>query len=135
LEDPILPPVITRAEPMQRIAAALIDAFIISICSFILYIFPYGHYMAYTLQMVYWLTRDALPFLDGKSIGKKLIGLRVVRDHDFTPITDDYGASLIRMVTLFIPLFQIIDALMIFSQDRKRFGDRWAKTIVIIDKN
>jgi uncharacterized RDD family membrane protein YckC len=125
---------VIKAEPLPRIVAAFIDGIIISILSFMLYVFPYGDYIAYSIQLAYWLTRDALPFLKGKSIGKKLIGLRVVREKDLTPITDDYGASLVRMVPLFVPLFQIIDALMIFSQDRKRFGDRWAKTIVIIDK-
>jgi uncharacterized RDD family membrane protein YckC len=134
LEDHSIPPSVSKAEPLPRIAAALIDGILINIITFLFYVFPYGDYIAYSLQLLFWLTRDALPFLDGKSLGKKLIGLRVVRESDLSPITDDYGTSLVRMVPLFIPLFQIIDALMVFSHDRRRFGDRWAKTVVIADR-
>jgi uncharacterized RDD family membrane protein YckC len=125
---------IKRAEPLQRIAAVIIDGILINLLSVLLFILPFGDYLIFTFQLLYWLVRDALPFWGGKSMGKKLIGIRVVREGDSSPITDDYGTSLVRNVPLFIPLFQIIDALMVFSEDRKRFGDRWAKTLVIIDK-
>jgi uncharacterized RDD family membrane protein YckC len=83
--------------------------------------------------IVYGLTKDALPFLEGQSIGKKAMKIRVLRDADETPITNDYGAAIIRVIPGWIPLFNIVDALMVFSSDRKRFGDQWAKTKVVVD--
>ncbi len=85
--------------------------------------------------MGYMFTRDALPevsgFLGGQSIGKKLMNIKVIREDTGASIVGDYGAAIIRQVSLVIPFFNIVDALMVFSSDKKRFGDKWAKTIVV----
>jgi uncharacterized RDD family membrane protein YckC len=129
-----LPSEFSKADPMQRLAAGIIDLIIIGMAASLLSFIPYSNYFFNPLMVAYFLLRDSLPFLEGRSIGKTLIGLRVVKETDYTRITDDYGLGIIRNVLFFIPLIGIIDAFMIFSQERKRFGDRWAKTIVVLDK-
>jgi uncharacterized RDD family membrane protein YckC len=134
MENPdTIPPQFVKAEPMQRLAAGVIDLIVMSVAASIINFLPYSYYFYNPIMIAYFLLRDTLPFLDGKSIGKNLIGIRVVREEDFSKITDDYGTGIIRNVLFFLPLVNIIDAFMIFSKDRKRFGDRWAKTIVVMD--
>ncbi len=111
------------ASPMDRFVAALIDGVLISVAGAI----PFG----FLIGIAYMLTKDALPFLEGQSVGKKLMKLRVVDDETGAAITNDYGKAVIRALSLMIPLFNIVDALMVFGDDRKRFGDKWAKTKVI----
>lgn len=73
----------------------------------------------------------------GQSIGKRLIGIRIVRS-DGSPVEFVHGvlirswalglAQVIPIIGGFIP---IIDALMIFSEDRRCLHDRLADTIVV----
>jgi hypothetical protein len=39
--------------------------------------------------------------------------------------------SILRQISLCIPLFNLVDALMVFSEERRRFGDKWANTRVV----
>jgi uncharacterized RDD family membrane protein YckC len=135
MENKDIPGQFTKAEPMQRLAAGIIDLIVIGVATSTASFIPFIYYFSNPLLIAYFLLRDTLPLLDGKSIGKNLIGLRVVREADLSKITDDYGLGIIRNVLFFVPIANIIDACMIFSKDRKRFGDRWAKTIVIVDEN
>ena len=112
------------ATPIQRFVAALIDWLII----IALFWIPV---LGWVLEVTYILLKDSLPFLDGQSVGKKVMNLRAVKDNN-KPLTNNYEASLIRNVSLLIPFFNIIDALMvILDKNHKRFGDKWAKTKVI----
>ena len=111
------------ATPTDRILAGLIDWVIIGLLS----ITGFGA----ILGIGYLLTKESLPLFDGQSIGKRLIGIRAVDNESYISIKNQYEKCLIRNITLLIPVFQFIDAFMIFSSDRKRFGDQWAKTIVI----
>lgn len=111
------------ATPTDRILAGLIDWVIIGLLS----ITGFGA----ILGIGYLLTKESLPLFDGQSIGKRLIGIRAVDNESYESIKNQYEKCLIRNITLLIPVFQFIDAFMIFSSDRKRFGDQWAKTIVI----
>lgn len=93
-----------------------------------------GWSLSYLISTAYILVRDALPFLDGQSIGKKIIKTRSVHEDSGAPITNDYRTAFLRNIMLFIPIAGLIDALFIFSGDRKRLGDRMAKTIVVYEK-
>jgi uncharacterized RDD family membrane protein YckC len=117
----------TLASPGDRFLAALIDG----ILTVAVYIIPI---LGWIVGFAYSLTKDALPFLDGQSIGKKAMKIRVVKEDTNEPITNDYGAAVLRAISLMIPIFGIVDALMVLSSDRKRFGDKWAKTKVIKEK-
>ena len=70
---------------------------------------------------------------NGQSIGKKAVGIKVVR-------TDGSDASLSRLIWLrnvvntvlgIIPLYGLIDVLFIFSESRRCLHDHIADTIVI----
>ncbi len=93
-----------------------------------------GMSLSYLVAAAYILVRDALPFLEGQSIGKKVMKTRGVHEDSGAPITNDYRTSFLRNILLFIPFVSLIDALFIFSGDRKRLGDRIAKTIVVYHK-
>ncbi len=113
-----------QATPVERLIAAIIDSAFFIAVSWI----PFG--LGFILALGYYLTKDALPFLEGQSIGKKVMKIRVVKNG--MPITNDYEAAILRTLPLIIPIFSIVDALMvILDKDGLRFGDKWAKTRVI----
>ncbi len=111
------------ATPTDRILAGLIDWIIIILLS--------ATGFGAIIGLAYLLTKESLPIFDGQSLGKKLVKIKVVDNDTYQPIRNKYDKCLIRNISLLIPVFQFIDALMIFSSDRKRFGDQWANTIVI----
>jgi uncharacterized RDD family membrane protein YckC len=118
-------PAAELATPGSRFVAFVID----TVLCFAVMAVPY---LGPIVGLVYGLVKDALPVLDGQSIGKRAMGIRAVREADGSPLTGDYVASIVRQVSLMIPVFGIIDAFMVFSVDAKRFGDRWARTIVVV---
>lgn len=111
----------------QRFMAALIDVVLLWAACLVPGI-------GIVLALAYGFTKDAWPILEGQSIGKKAMGIRAVHRASGKPITGDYITAIIRQVSLFIPLFNVVDAGMVFSADRRRFGDRWADTVVIEDR-
>lgn len=115
------------ASPAKRFIGALIDGVLAGAVSIV-------PFVGIAVGIAYELTKDALPFLNGQSIGKRAMGIRAVKKETAAPLTNDYGAAVIRHVSLWIPFFNILDALMVFSDSRERFGDKWAKTVVIDEK-
>lgn len=113
-----------KASAGKRFVAALIDGILGSIISLV-------PFVGWLVSLVYYFTKDSLPFLNGQSIGKKAMNIRAVKADSGEPITNNYGANIIRQISLFIPIFGIVDALMVFSDSKQRFGDRWANTIVV----
>jgi uncharacterized RDD family membrane protein YckC len=109
----------------NRIVAYLIDVVLVAVVSIV----PFVGWIA---GLAYLLTRDALPFLDGQSIGKKVMKLRAVSAEDDQPLTNNWGPSIIRNIVLFIPLFPIVELIVLLTNDQKlRLGDQWAKTRVV----
>ena len=81
--------------------------------------------------VAYLLMRDALPFLDGQSIGKKLVGIRAV-DENGAALTGNYGPSVIRNVVLIIPFFPLVELIVLLTNsETRRLGDQWGKTRVV----
>ncbi len=112
------------AKDGDRILAYIIDVVIIVAVSFV----PIIGWIA---GAIYSLTRDALPFLDGQSIGKKAMNIRAVTE-DGLPLTNNWGPALIRNVVLLIPLFPLVELIVMLTNDKKqRLGDQWAKTRVV----
>jgi len=86
------------------------------------------------IGLAYMLTRDALPFLDGQSIGKKAMKLRAISSETGKPLTSNWGPSVIRNIVLYIPLFPLVELFILSSnKEGQRLGDQWAKTKVIVD--
>ena len=83
----------------RKIQRAIIDGILITLVS--------ATVVGSIVGIAYHLTKDALPFLDGQSLGKKLIKIRVISSDTNQPITNMYGESLIRSVTLLIPIFNV----------------------------
>lgn len=142
---------LTKADPVKRIIAFVIDA----VASIIVGFIPF---VGGIIGALYMLFRDALPIeaLEYKSIGKKLLGLSVVNIEDPTSKID-YAASAKRnwmfalgpmmMFFLFIPILGwiidiligiavfvlvIIEIIKIFTDEKGvRLGDKMAGTMVI----
>lgn len=142
---------LTKADPVKRIIAFVIDA----VASIIVGFIPF---VGGIIGALYMLFRDALPIeaLEYKSIGKKLLQLSVVNIEDPTSKID-YAASAKRnwmfalgpmmMFFLFIPILGwiidiligiavfilvIIEIIKIFSDEKGvRLGDKMAGTMVI----
>jgi len=109
----------------NRIVAYLIDVVLVAVVSIV----PFVGWIA---GLAYLLTRDALPFLDGQSIGKKVMKLRAVSAEDDQPLTNNWGPSILRNIVLFIPLFPLVELIVLLTNDQKlRLGDQWAKTRVV----
>jgi len=125
-----------KADAGVRFVAYLIDAVVAYIPMLILGFINYRlSFLGILVAVGYIFTRDALPevggFLGGQSIGKKLMNIKVIKEDTGATILGDYGSAIIRQVSLAIPLFGIVDALMVFSAEKQRFGDKWAKTMVV----
>lgn len=114
------------ASPGSRLLASIIDGFV----SLGLLLVPI---IGIVFYLVYTFAKDALPFLDGQSLGKKAMSIRVVDAKHYRPITGDYGKAIIRTLSLAIPLFGIVDACRVLGDESKRFGDKWADTTVVRD--
>lgn len=108
----------------NRILAYIIDLVISGALSFV----PFVGWIA---GVAYMLTRDGLPFLDGQSVGKKAMKIRAVTT-DGQVLTNNWGPAMIRNLVLFIPLFPIVELIVMLTNPNKlRLGDQWAKTKVI----
>ena len=130
----------TSQTTLLRIAAFLVDALSIaiiliapaSLASYVLAWIGSGSIKA--IQIVWWaalgiltvglLIRDGY---HGRSPGKRLLGLRLV-----TPRGDGcgYGRSLVRNIPLIVPLWNLVEAVLVVS-GKRRTGDRIAKTTVM----
>ena len=131
---PYSPTSITRekASPIIRFVAVFIDGIVSYVPMLVLSIVSYKlTTLGYLIALGYMLTRDSLPFLNGQSVGKKLMGIKVIKDDTGASIMGDYGAGVVRAIPQVIPLLNLIDALVIFRDTSKRFGDDWAKTSVV----
>jgi uncharacterized RDD family membrane protein YckC len=117
-------PVLDPAPASERFFASLLDGFVAGVPAFI-------PIVGWLWAILYYFTKDALPFLGGQSIGKKVLGIRVVSAETGKPIKGSYAAAITRQLSLTIPFFGFVDACMVLSADRRRFGDKWAKTVVI----
>lgn len=126
-----------RAGLLLRTVAKILDFIIIAAA---VEVIPKAGFFA---GIAYLLIGDGL--FDGRSLGKKLIGLRVVSADTNTPCT--FRDSILRNSTfgigflfykmiwlgwIFIVLLSIFEFIMLLgSRDGMRFGDEIAKTIVI----
>ena len=129
----------TSQTTLLRIAAFLVDALSISIvliapasvASYVLAWIGSGSIkaiqivwlVALAILMIALLVRDGY---HGRSPGKRLLGLRLV-----TPRGEGcgYPRSIIRNLPLMIPLWNLVEAIMVVS-GKRRTGDRIAKTTV-----
>ena len=126
-----------------RVGATLIDSIAVSIVTVILstilgIISSSLGILAFPVYLAGMLLRDSLPFLDGQSLGKKILGLRAVTT-DGKSLSGDWKTGAIRNVPLIIPIFPIVELVILIQkkdapEGMLRFGDQWAGTKVITAK-
>lgn len=117
-----------------RLIAAFIDAIVGTVIYMVLG--KVSFMVGWLVSSSYYLLRDALPFLDGQSVGKKLMKTRAV-DLQGKPLTGNWQASIIRNIGLFIPFFGLVEAYILYTKKNenaplRRLGDDWAKTKVVV---
>lgn len=110
----------------NRVVAFLIDALVMLVVSIML------QTPGIILAIAYLLTRDGLPFLDGQSIGKKVLDLQAV-DYKGDPLTNNWRPVILRNVILLVfPFFPLIELIVLLSNtDGLRIGDQIANTRVV----
>lgn len=113
------------ATKQQRFAALLIDGLLTSL----LIAIPLR--IGWLLYVAYMLTRDALPFLEGQSIGKKIMKIRAVKGAESAPLTNDWATSILRNISLVIPFVGLFEAILYLVGNKPtRLSDELLKTDV-----
>jgi uncharacterized RDD family membrane protein YckC len=135
----------SRPSYLRRIAAQIVDLFFISLSYFAIAIifsflgknpFVPGPDYAY-YQQIFWGTFAAIGvfyFLvrdtGGASIGKRIMGLRVVKYGDYDRRAGLFH-SIMRNITLLVPIVNILDVIYAFTDLKgRRLGDRAAGTVL-----
>lgn len=119
-----------------RVIAGILDCFIAGGISWVVGI------MSSRLGLVaacgYLLVRDALPFLEGHSVGKRIMKIKATT-LDGKSLSGDWQSSVVRNLLIAIPPFGLLEAYILYSRKEKggtlrRLGDEWAKTKVVVAK-
>jgi uncharacterized RDD family membrane protein YckC len=120
-----------------RVVAAIIDAFIAA--GIYLVIGKISGTIGWLAWIAYLLTRDALPFLEGHSLGKRIMKIRAVT-LDGKSLSGDWQSSIVRNIPMVIPFFPLVELFVLYTRKDKggttlrRLGDEWAKTKVVVVK-
>jgi uncharacterized RDD family membrane protein YckC len=132
----------TLAQPSERMLAFIIDYVVAFAIFFIPYAGPF-------LSFFYLIFRDGIKFFGNKSIGKKIMGIKVINDHTHTanlwtsfkrniiflpnillvlPYNLKYSVLLLNILLILIEVYFLYT-----SSDSQRLGDNLANTVVIED--
>ena len=131
------PPPGSDAAFETRVIAAIIDAFIAA--GVYLVIAKISGTIGWLAWIAYLLARDALPFLDGHSLGKRIMKIRAVT-MDGKSLSGDWQSSIVRNIPMIIPLFPLVELFVLYTRKDKgatplrRLGDEWAKTKFVVVK-
>ena len=126
-----------------RVVAALIDFLVatgLTMAAFIVlpdFLGGLESRVAGLLGGAYLVTRDCLPFLNGRSVGKSAMKLRAVTESG-EALTGNWQAGILRNIALLIPFFAIVELVILLTREDKpgrgrRLGDDWARTKVIVE--
>lgn len=122
-----------------RVLAGLIDA-LVAFALYMLVIFVLPDFLngfAWILSGAYWVVRDSLSLgeFKGQSVGKMAMKLKVEKTGG-GDLVGDWQTALVRNVALIIPIFPLIELIVLLTREGKpeegrRLGDEWAKTRVV----
>lgn len=118
-----------------RIIAGAIDGGVAFCLYFVLARIIPGNVLDFLATLAAWgylLTKDSLPFLDGQSIGKRVMKLRAVTA-DGKPLTGNWQAGILRNLLLVIAPVEFVILLVREEKPEagRRLGDDVARTRVI----
>jgi uncharacterized RDD family membrane protein YckC len=125
----------------SRFLAGLVDLLVVAAALVAIYLLLQSWAAGVLAPLVaigYWLTRDCLPILGGRSIGKRVIGLQVFTTDDES-LAGNWQAGVLRNVALLVPPFVLVEIYVLLvreDQPRRgiRLGDEWARTKVVIQR-
>ena len=115
------------ADLFQRVVAFIIDLMVVLFVAF-----ATNRHIGTLFFTFYMLFRDSFPLMNGRSIGKLLLGIRVIvfdRDHK---LSKDPLRGALRNLFLLIPIINLADLAFLLSPTRKRLGDVLARTMVVM---
>jgi len=124
-----------KAGIMNRVAAVLLDMLVMLPIWYVFYLSGMAR-VGGLVTLAYSLFKDGIDFagLDNRSIGKKIMGLRVMNPATGQRCT--YVDSLLRQFMFIIPIINIfaviLEFILVLANDKGiRLGDKLAKTMVI----
>ena len=80
--------------------------------------------------LIYFLGKDAMPSMNGQSLGKKVFGIRILSEATHEPLYLHPRRSITRGLILLIPVVNIVDIYLLLTTGR-RLADKWTETYVI----
>jgi uncharacterized RDD family membrane protein YckC len=119
-----------------RVIAGILDVFIAGGISWVVGII--SSKLGVLAGCGYLAVRDALPFLEGHSVGKRIMKIKAVT-LEGKSLSGDWQSSIVRNLLIAIPPFGLLEAYILYSRKEKggslrRLGDEWAKTKVVAAK-
>ncbi len=108
----------------RRLAAMIVDLLIV-------FILVYVPFINFVLMIGYGLTRDSWKYFGGKSIGKQIFNLRIMNQYTRHDLYLDYPCDINR--NLFLVFLGLDFFTLFFSKSKRRLGDKFAKTVVLLD--
>lgn len=114
------------ASRFKRLCAFLLDIGFLGFCHFVLFLM--GFFEGLVFPEIAPFSILGLLFMDGirGGFGKSLLSLKVIRLKDGKPATFKD-----RFIRRFLGIFQPIDGLFAFGEERQRMADKFAKTVVV----
>ena len=117
----------------SRIVAGIVDVLIAALLAGILG--KLSTSVGWLASIGYLLVKDSLPFLDGQSIGKKIVKTKAVTE-DGASLAGNWTAGVTRNASICIVLLSWVElVVLLINKDEptglRRLGDQWAKTKVI----
>jgi uncharacterized RDD family membrane protein YckC len=120
---------------VKRFLGALVDGLVAAVFGYVGALATGSEVVQWVLFGIVFLTRDSLPFLDGQSIGKKVVKTKAVK-HDGSSLSGDWVTGATRNILLALPYVGLIECFILLTRSGNpgagfRLGDDWAKTKVI----
>lgn len=120
---------------VKRLLGGLVDALVAGGLGYVGNLATGSEAVQWIIFAVVILTRDSLPFLDGQSVGKKVMKTKAVKEDD-SSLSGDWVTGAIRNLLPAIPVVGIVECFVLLTRsgrpgDGRRLGDDWAKTKVI----
>ena len=88
--------------------------------------------LGWLVSAIYWILRDG--FFEGQSLGKRILGLKVVVQPQERPCT--FRDSCVRNLLWIVPVINVVTALtglnyLMHDSQGRHWGDRLANTLVV----